>query len=517
MATGNYSSKVVNIPTYAALSFMSEIYSGLDKVRRDKYWTFHLRNEDLVQQYLIVGLNLTAEDKAIIALHNHMVTNNHRFSVTHNGHSSFTLNIRHVQTNDTGEYLCQINTDPQRSQSGTLEVVVPADIIDEETSNDVVVLEGQSAILKCKARGIPVPKVRWIRQDRRPLPLSKDLLANPTEKVGSSSSSFCNGIDIGLCVETETWQTRPLQRSDTGAVLCIANNSIPPLRSKKITLSVHFHPLIKVSNQLVAAPAGVNMTLECYVESVPRPVCSWYRRDGHSTHQLILNQVGKLWQETEQLKEYSLKMKLTITNLQSSDFGEYNCSVENSLGGDSAVIKLHELPPVTTRTTTTPQPDWRKHGKHGNDGNTIKHSKDKRKQGRNRSEHYHRDYDFQEGDAEQLTTSTSLASLNAITAVGVGGAGGGTGLSKRNQKEGSISNTRLHNSPDFPGAATSSSTALITTNNAEDKLHTLFRNVWRFANLSKCCLPLSLIPNLSSASFTLTAYLMWKYSILMLW
>lgn len=34
-----------------------------------------------------------------------------------------------------------------------------------------------------------------------------------------------------------------------------------------------------------------------------------------------------------------------------------------------------ELPPVTTRTTTTPQPDWRKHGKHGNDGNTIKHSK----------------------------------------------------------------------------------------------------------------------------------------------
>lgn len=142
---------------------------------------------------------------------------------------------------------------------------------------------------------------------------------------------------------------------------------------------------------------------------------------------------------------------------------------------------------------------------------------DKRKQGRNRSEHYHRDYDFQEGDAEQLTTSTSLASLNAITAVGVGGAGGGTGLSKRNQKEGSISNTRLHNSPDFPGAATSSSTALITTNNAEDKLHTLFRNVWRFANLSKCCLPLSLIPNLSSASFTLTAYLMWKYSILMLW
>lgn len=33
------------------------------------------------------------------------------------------------------------------NQVGSLDVVVPADIIDEETSNDVIVAEGQSTIL----------------------------------------------------------------------------------------------------------------------------------------------------------------------------------------------------------------------------------------------------------------------------------------------------------------------------------------------------------------------------------
>lgn len=60
-------------------------------------------------------------------------------------------------------------------------MVVPADIIDEETSGDVVVSEGHSAILQCKAKGSPPPKVRWKRQDGQALPLSRELLS-PGEK-----------------------------------------------------------------------------------------------------------------------------------------------------------------------------------------------------------------------------------------------------------------------------------------------------------------------------------------------
>ena len=45
-----------------------------------------------------------------------MVTNNPRMSVSHNGHNSWTLGIDIVQRNDSGLYMCQINTEPMTSQ-----------------------------------------------------------------------------------------------------------------------------------------------------------------------------------------------------------------------------------------------------------------------------------------------------------------------------------------------------------------------------------------------------------------
>lgn len=50
-------------------------------------------------------------------------------------------------------------------QSAFLEVVIPPDIISEETSNDLMVPEGGSAKLVCKARGYPKPEIIWKRED----------------------------------------------------------------------------------------------------------------------------------------------------------------------------------------------------------------------------------------------------------------------------------------------------------------------------------------------------------------
>lgn len=50
-------------------------------------------------------------------------------------------------------------------QSAFLEVVIPPDIISEETSNDLMVPEGGSAKLVCKARGYPKPDIVWKRED----------------------------------------------------------------------------------------------------------------------------------------------------------------------------------------------------------------------------------------------------------------------------------------------------------------------------------------------------------------
>lgn len=64
---------------------------------------------------------------------------------------------------------CQINTDPMKSQLGYLDVVVPPDIIDYQTSHDMVIEEGQNVTLKCSAVGLPEPTIEWRREGKKPL------------------------------------------------------------------------------------------------------------------------------------------------------------------------------------------------------------------------------------------------------------------------------------------------------------------------------------------------------------
>ena len=50
-------------------------------------------------------------------------------------------------------------------QLGFLDVVVPPDFIAEDTSGDVMVPEGGTVKLICKAQGHPEPHMQWRRED----------------------------------------------------------------------------------------------------------------------------------------------------------------------------------------------------------------------------------------------------------------------------------------------------------------------------------------------------------------
>lgn len=84
---------------------------------------FHLQFPAIVTAFYLslrcVSLQVAwikSDSKAILAIHTHMVALNPRLSVTHNGHNTWKLHISHVQLNDSGSYMCQVNTDPMRSQ-----------------------------------------------------------------------------------------------------------------------------------------------------------------------------------------------------------------------------------------------------------------------------------------------------------------------------------------------------------------------------------------------------------------
>ncbi|XP_014612374.1 PREDICTED: lachesin-like [Polistes canadensis] len=269
---------------------------------------------------------IKADTKAILAIHEHVITNNARLSVTHNDQNTWTLNIRGARKEDGGVYMCQVNTNPMKSQSAFLEVVIPPDIISEETSNDLMVPEGGSAKLVCKARGYPKPEIVWKRED------GSEIISRGGSTGGRTKTPTAVGELLVLSKIT---------RSEMGAYLCIASNGVPPSVSKRIMLHVHFHPMVQVPNQLVGAPTATNVTLVCHVEASPKAINYWTRESG----EMIISNSKYSMSETK-TSSYSVQMKLIIMNLQKQDYGGYRCISKNSIGDAEGSIGLYflELP-----------------------------------------------------------------------------------------------------------------------------------------------------------------------------
>ncbi|GAB0087297.1 uncharacterized protein DMENIID0001_015910 [Sergentomyia squamirostris] len=282
---------------------------------------------------------IKSDSKAILAIHTHMVALNPRLSVTHNGHNTWKLHISHVQLNDSGSYMCQVNTDPMRSQSGYLNVVVPPDILNQPDTNSAtqeegITPEGGTVQLVCAATGVPEPTVQWRREG------GKDIVLR-TEGRDKQVVKHVDGERLAL---------HNVQRTDMGSYLCIASNGVPPSVSKRFDVRVIFVPVVRVVNQLVAAPVDRHVMLQCVVEAYPKPLNGWYRHDGTKLYE------GPKYQMAEgMLNSYTWQLNLTIKNLEPEDFHTYVCSSINGLGKSENRIRLQELRlPPTSTTTPTP-------------------------------------------------------------------------------------------------------------------------------------------------------------------
>ena len=114
--------------------------------------------------YVKVGW-LRADDQTILSLHRRVVTHNPRVTVTHDESRTWNLHIRQVKESDQGCYMCQINTAAMKKQLGCIQVQVPPDIVDEASTSDVTVNEGDNVTLTCVAKGKPAPRIVWRRED----------------------------------------------------------------------------------------------------------------------------------------------------------------------------------------------------------------------------------------------------------------------------------------------------------------------------------------------------------------
>ncbi|CAL4139564.1 unnamed protein product, partial [Meganyctiphanes norvegica] len=259
------------------------------------------------------------ETQTILTIHHSIITRNPRFTLARNDPKNWYLKISDVRPEDRGSYSCQVNSDPMMKQTGYLDVQVPPDIIDEETSSEVVVQEGHDVTLRCRARGSPEPIISWKREDGGTIDLS-------------------NGINLKV-TDSEVLHIPKVSRLHMGAYLCIASNNVPPSASKRIMLQVQFAPVLLIPNQLLGIPQGSDVTLECNIEASPRSVNYWT----DANNSMVLSS-GRFEETTVAENGYRAYMRLKIQRVQKSDYGTYGCIVKNSLGESSGTVKVYEIP-----------------------------------------------------------------------------------------------------------------------------------------------------------------------------
>lgn len=278
------------------------------------------------------------EQSAILTVHNHVITRNPRISVTHDKHDrhrTWYLHINNVHEEDKGRYMCQINTVTAKTQFGYLNVVVPPNIDDSLSSSDVIVREGSNISLRCRASGSPTPIIKWKRDDNSKIAINKNYVVNEWEG---------NTLEI----------TR-ISRLDMGAYLCIASNGVPPTVSKRIKVSVDFPPMLLIPHQLVGAPEGFNVTIECFTEAHPTSLNYWTRGEGpiiHDSHKYkVESSIG--------FPVYKTHMKLTILSVSNGDDGIYKCVAKNPRGETDGIIRLYVSYPPTTVSSGIPTTEAR--------------------------------------------------------------------------------------------------------------------------------------------------------------
>ncbi|XP_057663208.1 lachesin isoform X1 [Diorhabda carinulata] len=261
---------------------------------------------------------LKVDTQTILTIHNHVITKNNRIGVSNSEKNIWHLHIKDVRESDQGWYMCQINTDPMKSQIGYLTVVVPPDILDYPTSTDMVVDEGSNVSLQCVAKGSPEPSIMWKREDGEVI-------------------RFQNGTEV-LNAIGPVLNITNVRREHMGPYLCIATNGIPPSVSKRIKLVVQFAPSVWIQYQLIGAYDDQQVTLECFSQAFPKSINYWTKDNGE-----IIPHSNKFVPEIIE-DGFKVHMKLRINLLEPKDYGVYKCISKNSLGDMEGTINVYRIP-----------------------------------------------------------------------------------------------------------------------------------------------------------------------------
>ncbi|XP_055943882.1 roundabout homolog 1-like isoform X1 [Argiope bruennichi] len=312
-----------------------------------------------------------------------------------------SLVISNIHPKDTGEYICQISTNPPLELSHSLDVLYPPSVKPHPKDGLVTVKEGETVTLKCDASGNPKPTITWKHAGRHydngdgsSFHISSAQIEDSGEyeciadnSVGDPASAVIT-VEVvsapkvypdpksGLVVVKEgepieigceatgdptpviSWKKPGLDkaikvregnkiviseadRSHAGSYECIANNSLGIFTSAIIRVQVLYAPEIETPHPWIHAGEGTNVNISCIVRGEPVPSMMWKKADGQTIHS----------DDHYRVMSNGHHHTLEVLNLQEEDFGRYECLASNSLSSTSENVHIIGTPQVPKFTS----------------------------------------------------------------------------------------------------------------------------------------------------------------------
>ncbi|XP_066244635.1 neogenin isoform X6 [Saccopteryx leptura] len=223
---------------------------------------------------------------------------------------SGTLVISNVTEGDGGLYRCIVESGgpPKYSDEAELKVLpdpeVTSNLVFLKQPSSLVRVIGQSVVLPCVASGLPVPAIRWIKNEE----------ALDTES--SVGSALLAGGSLEISDVTE---------DDAGTYVCVADNGNETIEAQaELTVQAQPEFLKKPAN--IYAHESMDIVFECEVTGKPAPAVKWVKNGD----MVIPSDYFKI------VKEHNLQ----VLGLVKSDEGFYQCIAENDVGNAQAGAQL---------------------------------------------------------------------------------------------------------------------------------------------------------------------------------
>jgi len=316
----------------------------------------------------------------VLAIGDYKVTNDERIKLVHGYVTDWSLSIQPVNEEDSGEYICQINTEPQMVTRINLQVLLPPKIVEEKsTISPEPIREGDTLVLYCHTEGIPKPKVSWYFRKRHhshsnsaTLNSDRSVAQQQQQQNGKQSASLPSPHHEQVLQEGDTLIIKNVSRYYSGVFECIANNSVPPAASRKIKVSVEFAPELRVQQEKVEQIVGQDARFECRIKANPL-VNHYWMKDGRVIENGLTNLFDgaanhfKSGSDGETLKssnkyeivtynqnshEHLTISALIVKNVSKNDFGTYQCFAVNPHNISKIEVELKEIQ-VRRATSTT--------------------------------------------------------------------------------------------------------------------------------------------------------------------